>query len=88
MPPYRMSVRQLKQAIRDRHEALGHAEFLGCIMAKRDAALLGLYLDSDPTVSECRDHSSGVTYCCGDELLSYWKALSRFGLVPDGPRPR
>jgi ankyrin repeat protein len=82
MPPYRMSVRQMKQAIRDRHEALGHAEFLGCIMAKRDAALLDLYLDSDPTVTERMDHWSGVTYPKSSALVR--KLLAR-GLDPNRP---
>lgn len=49
-PPYAMNVQEMEQSIRDGHEVIRHEEFLGCIMAKRDAGLLDLYLDSDPTV--------------------------------------
>jgi ankyrin repeat protein len=62
--PYHMSVRQMKQAIRDRHEVTRHPEFLGNLMAKRNAELLDLYLDSDPT---------GVDRM-GDELACPWSA--------------
>jgi ankyrin repeat protein len=44
-PPYVMSASQLKQAIRDNQEMTQHGEFLGCVLAKRDPALLDLYLD-------------------------------------------
>ena len=47
--PYHMSARQMKQAIRDGHEVTRHPEFLGNLMGKRNAELLDLYLDSDPT---------------------------------------
>jgi hypothetical protein len=47
--PYHMSARQMKQAIRDGHEVTRHPEFLGNLMAKRNAKLLDLYLDADPT---------------------------------------
>ena len=47
--PYHMSVRQMKQAIRDGHEVTRHPEFLGNLMGKRNTKLLDLYLDSDPT---------------------------------------
>jgi ankyrin repeat protein len=49
-PPYAMNVPEMRRAIRERHEVIRHEEFLGCVMAKRDAGLLDLYLDSDPTV--------------------------------------
>lgn len=49
-PPYAMTVREMKRAIRERHEVIHHEEFPGCVMAKRDAGLFDLYLDSDPTV--------------------------------------
>jgi len=45
MPPYVMSASQLKRAIRDNQEMTQHGEFLGCVLAKRDPALLDLYLD-------------------------------------------
>jgi ankyrin repeat protein len=49
-PPYAMGIQEMKRAIRGGHEVIRHEEFLGCILAKRDAGLLNLYLDSDPTV--------------------------------------
>ncbi len=44
-PPYVMSVSQLRRAIRDNQEITLHGEFLGCVLEKRDPALLDLYLD-------------------------------------------
>jgi ankyrin repeat protein len=78
--PYHMSVRQMKQAIRDGHEVTRHPEFLGNLMGKRNAELLDLYLDSDPTVVERM----------GDELAYPWSAalvrkLLARGLDPDRP---
>jgi ankyrin repeat protein len=49
-PPYQMSVHEMKQAIRAGHEVIGHGEFLGNVIQKRNAELLELYLDSNPTV--------------------------------------
>lgn len=59
-PPYEMSTKQMKQAIRDAHEVIRHEEFLSNVMAKRDATLLDLYLDSAPGVSERISRSSGA----------------------------
>jgi ankyrin repeat protein len=78
--PYHMSVHQMKQAIRDGHEVTRHCEFLGNLMAKRNAKLLDLYLDSDPTVVERM----------GDELTYPWSAalvrkLLARGLDPNRP---
>jgi ankyrin repeat protein len=78
-PPYAMSVPEMKQAIRDRHKVIHHEEFLGNIMAKHNAELLGLYLDSDPTVpmrvwSGAYPRSPGLVR----------KLLAR-GLDPDSP---
>jgi hypothetical protein len=42
-PPYDMSVPEMRQAIRKRQEVIRHDEFLDCVMAQRDAALLELY---------------------------------------------
>jgi ankyrin repeat protein len=54
--PYHMDVRQMKRAIRDGHEVTRHPEFLGNLMAKRNAKLLDLYLDYVPTaVDRMRD---------------------------------
>ena len=78
--PYHMSVRQMKQAIRDGHEVTRHPEFLGNMMAKRNAKLLDLYLDSDPTVVDRM----------ADELAFPWSAalvrrLLARGLDPNRP---
>jgi ankyrin repeat protein len=81
-PPYRMSVRQLKQAIRDRHEAMNHEEFLGCVMGARDAELLDLYLESVPRATECMHFWSGIAYPKSPELVR--KLLAR-GLDPNRP---
>ena len=62
--PYHMTVRQMKQAIRDGHEVTRHPEFLGNLMAQRNAKLLDLYLDSDPTALDRM----------GDELACPWSA--------------
>jgi ankyrin repeat protein len=78
--PYHMSVRQMKQAIRDDHEVTRHPEFLGNMMGKRNAELFDLYLDSDPAVIERM----------GDELAYPWSAalvrkLLARGLEPNRP---
>lgn len=49
-PPYCMTEKELKEAIRDRHEVMGHGEFLDTVMQRRDSDLLNLYLASDPTI--------------------------------------
>jgi hypothetical protein len=46
-PPYAMSAQEMRRAIRCRHKAIEHEQFLSCVMAQRDAKLLDLYLDSD-----------------------------------------
>jgi ankyrin repeat protein len=78
--PYHMSVRQMKQAIRDGHEVIRHPEFLGNMLDKRNAELLDLYLDSDPTFVDRM----------GDELAIPWSAvlvrkLLARGLDPNRP---
>jgi len=78
--PYHMTTRQMKQAIRDRHEVTRHPEFLGNLMAKRNAKLLDLYLDSGPTAVDRM----------GDELACPWSAalvrkLLARGLDPNRP---
>jgi len=69
LPPYKMDVQQMKQAIRDGHEVVRHEEFLGNVMAKRDAKLLDLCLDSDPTVPERMQIGGGVTYSTSPALV-------------------
>jgi ankyrin repeat protein len=61
-PPYRMSVQELKQAIRDDHDVTRHDEFFGNVMAKRDLELLDLYLDSKRRLPERMQFSNGVAY--------------------------
>jgi ankyrin repeat protein len=78
--PYHMTVRQMKQAIRDGHEVTRHPEFLGNMMGKRNAGLFDLYLDSDPAVIDRM----------GDELAYPWSAalvrkLLDRGLDPNRP---
>jgi ankyrin repeat protein len=75
-----MSVAELKQAIRQGHEVVRHAEFLGNVMQKRDAELLDLYLDSDPTILARMDHHSGIIYPRSPALVR--KLLAR-GLDPN-----
>ncbi|HMF18158.1 MAG TPA: ankyrin repeat domain-containing protein [Gemmataceae bacterium] len=75
--PYHMSVRQMKRAIRDGHEVTRHCEFLGNLMAKRNAELLGLYLDSDPTVVDRM----------ADELACPWSAAQVRKLLARGLDP-
>jgi ankyrin repeat protein len=75
-----MTVRQMKQAIRDGHEVTRHCEFLGNLMATRNAKLLDLYLDSDPTAVDRM----------ADELACPWSAalvrkLLARGLDPNRP---
>jgi ankyrin repeat protein len=49
-PPYRMTVQEMKRAIREGHEVVRHEEFLGNVLAKCNAELLDLYLDSNPAI--------------------------------------
>ncbi|MCI0742189.1 MAG: ankyrin repeat domain-containing protein [Gemmataceae bacterium] len=81
-PPYSMSVPEMKQAIRDDHEVIRDDEFLGNLMRKRDAELLELYLDSDPTVLKRMDLHSGIVYPGSPALVR--KLLAR-GLDPNRP---
>ncbi len=81
-PPYRMSVQEMKHAIREGHEVIRHVEFLGNLLRKRNLELLDLYLDSDPTVPDHMDHWSGVTYPRSSALVA--RLLAR-GLDPNRP---
>jgi ankyrin repeat protein len=49
-PFYAMNARAIKHAIGDGHEGIPREDFLGYIIGKRDAGLLGLYLDSAPGI--------------------------------------
>jgi len=82
MPPYKMDVQQMEQAIRDGHEVVRHEEFLGNVVAKRNAKLLDLYLDSDPTVPERMQIGGGVTYPMSPALV---RRLLERGLDPNRP---
>jgi len=75
--PYHMSTRQMKQAIRDGHEVIRHPEFLGNLMAKCNAELLELYLDSDPRFLEEM----------ADELAVPWSAALVKKLLARGLAP-
>jgi ankyrin repeat protein len=75
--PYHMSARQMKQAIRDGHEVTRHPEFLGNLMAKRNAKLLDLYLDADP---------AGLDRMA-DELAFPWSVAVARGLLARGLDP-
>lgn len=79
-PPYAMSARELKQAIRDGHEVMRHEEFVRCVMVKRDAKLLDLYLDSVPA-SGCIRLSSG-DYPRSPALV---RRLLAHGVDPNSP---
>jgi ankyrin repeat protein len=80
--PYHMNVPQMKQALRDGHEVIRHPEFLGNLMAKRNAKLLDLYLDSDPTFV---DHLADELAYPRPAALAR-KLLAR-GLDPNRHRP-
>jgi ankyrin repeat protein len=79
-PPYDMSTEELKEAIRAGHEVIHHQEFLGNVMQKRDAALLELYLDSDPTIVSRMDYWSGLVYPKSAPLI---RTLLSRGLDPN-----
>lgn len=81
-PPYYMDVAELKQAIREKHEVVHQAEFLGNVMKQRDAELLDLYLDSDPEIVRRMNCWSGLIYPRSSSLVR--KLLAR-GLDPDRP---
>jgi ankyrin repeat protein len=78
-PPYCMSVQEMKQAIRERHEVIRHGEFLANVMSKRNVELLNLYLDSDRTVV---DRWEGVTYPRSPAMV---RELLARGLDPNRP---
>ena len=81
-PPYRMSVQEMKHAIRTGHEVIHDGEFLGNVIGKRDVELLELYLDSDPTVLKHMNCWSGVIYPRSSLLVR--RLLAR-GLDPNRP---
>jgi ankyrin repeat protein len=61
-PPYAMSARQMKDAIRAGREVVRHEEFPVCLMQKHNRELLEIYLDSDPRALEHLDFLSVVTF--------------------------
>jgi ankyrin repeat protein len=79
-PPYAMSARQMKEAIRAGREVVRHEEFPGNVMGKRNRELLDLYLDSDPTAAERLDFPSVVTYPRSPALV---RGLLARGLDPN-----
>jgi ankyrin repeat protein len=78
-PPYRMSVQEMKRAIRQDHEVVRHVEFAGQVMHRCNRALLDLYLDSDPGIL---DRWNGVIYPRSPALVR--RLLAR-GLDPNRP---
>jgi ankyrin repeat protein len=60
MPPYRLTTRQLKQAIRDGHAVTHHDEFFDTLMARENRELLDLYLGSTRTTKKRMDLGAGV----------------------------
>src|SRR5438132_819857 len=77
-----MSAQQMKQAIRDDQEVVRDGEFPGNVMRQRDAELVDLYLDSDPTVPNRLDFGDVVTDPRSPALVR--KLLAR-GLDPNRP---
>jgi ankyrin repeat protein len=81
-PPYHMNAAEMKQALRDGHEVTRDGEFLGNLLARGDAELLDLYLDSGPGVKDRIAHWSGVAYPRSPALL---RNLLARGLDPNRP---
>jgi ankyrin repeat protein len=79
-PPYAMSTRQMKEAIRAGQEVVRHEEFAGNVMGKRNRELLDLYLDSDPAAAERLDFRSVITYPRSPALV---RELLARGLDPN-----
>jgi ankyrin repeat protein len=75
-----MSVAEMKQAIRDRHEVIRDGEFFGNLLGKRNRELLDLYLDSCIAVSGRIVGWSGVDYPKSPALV---KSLLARGLDPN-----
>lgn len=81
-PPYEMSVKQMKQAIRDRHEVTRDEEFLGNVMDKKDPGLLDAYLEQDPSVTKRMHVYAGITYPRSPAMV---RKLLAHGLDPNRP---
>ncbi|MFN0056133.1 MAG: ankyrin repeat domain-containing protein [Planctomycetales bacterium] len=79
-PPYAMSAQEMKQAIRDDHEAVRHEEFCDNVLRTQDLELVELYLDSDPTALDGLDFGSVVAWPRSPALVR--KLLAR-GLDPN-----
>jgi ankyrin repeat protein len=78
-PPYVMTARELKHAVRHGHEVIPREEFVGYIIEKGDAGLLELYLDSAPT-GPVRLALRGSTYPRSTALV---QRLLDLGLDPN-----
>jgi len=68
-PPYSMDLTELKQALRDGHEATHHEEFLGNVMSKCDEELLDLYLAFDSTLPAKLESSVAMPIPSSPELV-------------------
>lgn len=82
LPPYRMDAPQLKHALREQTPAVGHAEFLRCVIQHCDAELLTLLLESDPTAVSRLEVGDELTQLQDPVLLE--RLLDR-GLDPTRP---
>ncbi len=81
-PPYAMSAREMKEALRAGHEVIRDEEFLGNVMAKNDVSLLDLYLETDRSVPHHMHLHAGITYPRSPALVR--RLLAR-GLDPNRP---
>lgn len=79
-PPYAMSRRELKQALRENHEATRHDEFPGNVMAKCDEELLDLFLANDATIVQTAGAWGGTALPESPKLVA---KLLNDGLDPD-----
>ena len=68
-PPWEMNRRELKQAIRDNHQATRHEEFLGNVMSKCDEELLDLYLAFDPSMPKKMESLGGMAIPGSSKLV-------------------
>ncbi len=78
-PPYAMSVKEMKQALRAGHEVVRHEEFLGNVMRKNSPGLLDLYLEKDPSVPYRMHLHAGIAYPRSPALV---RKLLAHGLDP------
>lgn len=81
-PPYELSVKDMKRAIRGGEKVIDDEEFLGRVMEKRDLELLNLYLDADPSVVNRMHIHAGIAYPRSPAMI---RELLARGLDPNRP---